>query len=107
MKKWLIVGIGAAGLLLSSVAMARVDIGIGVPGVIFSDPSYPAPVYRVPPPVVYVDPPVYYRPGSVRVQPRVVYPGPTYYYRGDYYREHRNHDDRRGGRGHGHGHRRD
>ena len=42
MKKWLIAGVGAAGLLISSVALARVDVGIsiGVPGVV-----YPAPVY--------------------------------------------------------------
>lgn len=34
MKKWLIAGAGAAGLLISSVALARVDVGIsiGVPG---------------------------------------------------------------------------
>ena len=42
MKKWLIAGAGVAGLLISSVALARVDVGIsiGVPGVV-----YPAPVY--------------------------------------------------------------
>ena len=36
MKKWLIAGVGAAGLLISSVALARVDVGIsiGVPGVV-------------------------------------------------------------------------
>ncbi|MDQ6213560.1 virulence factor, partial [Achromobacter insolitus] len=28
MKKWLIAGAGAAGLLISSVALARVDVGI-------------------------------------------------------------------------------
>ncbi|MCH4585031.1 virulence factor, partial [Achromobacter xylosoxidans] len=27
MKKWLIAGVGAAGLLISSVALARVDVG--------------------------------------------------------------------------------
>mgnify|MGYP006877056126 CR=1 FL=1 len=38
MKKWLIAGAGAAGLLISSVALARVDVGIsiGVPGVVLS-----------------------------------------------------------------------
>ncbi|MCH1988350.1 virulence factor, partial [Achromobacter xylosoxidans] len=48
MKKWLIAGVGAAGLLISSVALARVDVGIsiGVPGVV-----YPAPVYAAPAPV--------------------------------------------------------
>ncbi|NMU89096.1 virulence factor, partial [Achromobacter ruhlandii] len=48
MKKWLIAGAGAAGLLISSVALARVDVGIsiGVPGVV-----YPAPVYAAPAPV--------------------------------------------------------
>ena len=77
MKKWLIAGVGAAGLLISSAALARVDVGIsiGVPGVI-----YPAPVY-VAPPVVYPAP-VYYRGGGGR-----------YYDRGYYH-----------GRGHGHGH---
>ena len=84
MEKWFIVGIGAASLLLSSVAMARVDIMIGVPGVIFADPVYPAPMYVAPLPVVYANHPMYYHPAPVRVQPRVVYPG---YYRDDYYKD--------------------
>lgn len=104
MKKWFIAGIGATSLLLSSVAMARVDIMIGVPGVIFADPVYPAPMYVAPPPVVYANPPMYYRPAPVRVQPRVVYPG---YYRGDYYKGRPDHREHRPGRGHGHRHDRD
>ena len=50
MNKWLIAGATAAGLVISSAAMARVDVGIsiGVPGVV-----YPAaPVYVAPPPPV-------------------------------------------------------
>lgn len=56
MKKWLIAGAGAAGLLISSVALARVDVGIsiGVPGVV-----YPAPVYAAPAPVYVAPAPVY------------------------------------------------
>lgn len=98
MKKWLIAGIGAAGLMISSVALARVDVGIsiGVPGVVYPAPVYvaPAPVYVAPPP------PVYYRPAPVYVAPPpVVYPGPVYYGGGRYY-------DRRDWRGprHGNGH---
>ena len=36
MNKWLIAGATAAGLVISSAAMARVDVGIsiGVPGVV-------------------------------------------------------------------------
>ncbi len=60
MKKWLIAGVGAAGLLISSVALARVDVGIsiGVPGVVYPAPVYaaPAPVYVAPAPV-YAPPP--------------------------------------------------
>lgn len=57
MKKWFVAaGIGAAGLMLSSAALARVDIGvsIGIPGVVYPAPVYvaPAPVYA-PPPVVH------------------------------------------------------
>ena len=47
MNKWLIAGATAAGLVISSAAMARVDVGIsiGVPGVV-----YPAaPVHVAPP----------------------------------------------------------
>ena len=37
MNKWLIAGATAAGLVISSAAMARVDVGIsiGVPGVVY------------------------------------------------------------------------
>jgi hypothetical protein len=99
MKKWLIAGVGAAGLLISSAALARVDVGIsiGVPGVI-----YPAPVYVAPQPVyVPPPPPVYYRPAPVYVAPPVVYPAPVYYRGGGgrYYDRGYYH-----GRGHGHGH---
>jgi hypothetical protein len=72
MKKWLIAGAGAAGLLISSVALARVDVGIssGIPGIV-----YPAPVY--------------YRGGG------------RYYDRGYYYGRGRGHDHHHGrGRGH-------
>lgn len=79
MKKWFIGGVAAASLMISSVALARVDVGIsiGVPG------FYPAPVYVAPPPVYYPPPPVYYRPPPVYVAPpRVVYPAPVYYREG-------------------------
>src|SRR5690606_5714393 len=94
MKKWILASAGAAGLLLSSVALARVDVGvsIGIPGV-FAPPVYvaPAPVYVAPPAPVYVAPPapVYMPPPPVYVRPRVVYPAPVYY---------------RGGPRHFHGH---
>ncbi len=100
MKKWLIGSIAAAGLVISSAALARVDVGIniGVPG------FYPAPVYVAPPPVYYPPPPVYYRAPPVYVAPpRYVYPAPVYYRGGDrhwnrghYGRGDRDH--RRGGR---------
>ena len=71
MKKWLIAGAGIAGLLISSVALARVDVGIsiGVPGVVYPAPVYvaPAPVYVAPAPVYAPPPPVYYRPAPVYV----------------------------------------
>lgn len=88
MKKWLIAGAGAAGLLISSVALARVDVGIsiGVPGVVYPAPVYapPAPVYVAPAPVYAPPPPVYYRPAPVYVAPPVVYPAPVYI-RGGYW----------------------
>ena len=69
MKKWFVAaGIGAAGLMLSSAALARVDIGvsIGIPGVVYPAPVYvaPAPVYA-PPPVVHYPAPVYAPAGGV------------------------------------------
>jgi len=92
MKKWLIAGIGAAGLLISSAAMARVDIGvsIGIPGVVYPAPVYvaPQPVYVAPPPPVYYEPVPVYRPRYVR-------PAPVYYYGGgrhwDGHRYHKKH----------------
>lgn len=82
MKKWLLAGLGAAGLLVSGTALARVDIGvsIGVPGVIMGGPAYVAPPVYVAPAPVYVAPPVYYAPHPVYVRPPVVYrPAPVYY----------------------------
>jgi len=87
MKNWLITGVTAAGLMLTSTAMARVDLGmsIGVPGVIMGGPSYPAPIYVVPQPF-YESPVYYYRPAPVYVAPpQVIYPG-SVYYRNNYYR---------------------
>lgn len=102
MKKWFIAGISAAGLLMSSAAMARVDIGvsIGLPGVI-----YPAPVYVAPQPV-YVEPrPVYYDPPVVYREPRYVRPAPVYYY-GEGHRHWRGkHGHKWKGHGRGHRHR--
>ena len=99
MKKWLIAGMGAAGLLISSAAMARVDIGvsIGIPGVIFPAPVYvaPQPVYVAPPP------PVYYQPVPV-YRPRYVRPAPVYYYGGRHWDGHRHNKHWKHGRGHRH-----
>ncbi|MFY4261665.1 virulence factor [Achromobacter xylosoxidans] len=89
MKKWLIAGAGVAGLLISSVALARVDVGIsiGIPGVVYPAPVYapPAPVYVAPAPVYAPPPPVYYRPAPVYVAPPVVYPAPVYIRGGGYW----------------------
>ena len=82
MNKWLIAGATAAGLVISSAAMARVDVGIsiGVPGVV-----YPAAPRGAAPPVrgagarLRAAPPVYYRPAPVYVAPPVIYPAPVYY----------------------------
>ena len=85
MNKWLIAGATAAGLVISSAAMARVDVGIsiGVPGVVYpAAPVYvapPPPVYVAPAPVYAPPPPVYYRPAPVYVAPPVIYPAPVYY----------------------------
>jgi len=97
MKKWFIAGIGAAGLLISSAAMARVDIGvsIGIPGVL-----YPAPVYVAPAPVYVAPPPVYYHPAPV-YRPRYVHPAPVYYYGGNRHWDRHHHKKyRKHGRGH-------
>ena len=66
MNKWLIAGATAAGLVISSAAMARVDVGIsiGVPGVV-----YPAA------PVVAPPPPCTWRRPSTR-RPRLSITGP-------------------------------
>jgi len=76
MKKYLGIAAGmmagVALLLAASPVMAHtdVDISIGIPGVIYSQP---APVYVQPAPV-YVQPqPVYVRPRPVYVQPQPVY----------------------------------
>ena len=85
MNKWLIAGATAAGLVISSAAMARVDVGIsiGVPGVVYpAAPAHvapPPPVYVAPAPVYAPPPPVYYRPAPVYVAPPVIYPAPVYY----------------------------
>jgi|SRR5690606_29246017 hypothetical protein len=104
MKKWFIAGIGAAGLLISSAAMARVDIGvaIGIPGVVIPAPVYvaPQPVYVAPPP------PVYYQPAPV-YRPRYVYPAPVYYYggrHGGHHHHHNKHWKHDRGPHHRHGH---
>ena len=99
MNKWLIAGATAAGLVISSAAMARVDVGIsiGVPGVVY--PAAPS-TWRRPTRVrgagarLRAAPPVYYRPAPVYVAPPVIYPAPVYYRgggrywhdRGGYYR---------------------
>jgi len=99
MKKWLIAGLGTAGILLSSAALAHVDVGIsiGVPGFIAPPPVYvapPPPVYVAPQPVYVAPPTVYLSPRPAYVRPRVVYPAPVYY--GPRYYG--------GGRGHYHDH---
>ena len=64
MNKWLIAGATAAGLVISSAAMARVDVGIsiGVPGVV-----YPAAAHVAPPPPVYVAPAPVYAPPRLSI----------------------------------------
>ncbi|MCY1267774.1 hypothetical protein D9M68_159580 [compost metagenome] len=69
---WLLAGVVG---LPSSVAEARVDVGIAI--------GIPGPAVAVPPPVYYEPPPsVYYEPAPVIVEPRpvVVTPGYEYYY---------------------------
>ena len=82
MNKWLIAGATAAGLVISSAAMARVDVGIsiGVPGVV----TRPLPSRGAAPPCTWrrrpsTRRPVYYRPAPVYVAPPVIYPAPVYY----------------------------
>jgi len=105
MKRWLIAGLAALGVLASASASARVDIGvnIGVPGPYY----YGGPVYRPAPPVYYAPAPVYYPPAVVYETPRYYRPGPPPppYWRG--YGHGRDHwrGDHRGGRGDWHGRR--
>lgn len=103
MKKTVLASAGAVALLLSSAALARVDVGIGVnlgvPPVVVAPPVYypPAPVYVAPPA------PVYYPPPPVYVAPRVVYPYPYYGGYGGYYGPGWHHGYyRRGWHGHHH-----
>ncbi|PLC53004.1 virulence factor [Pollutimonas nitritireducens] len=103
MKRLLLAGAATLAMLGSSAAMARVDvdISIGVPGVIYSEPDY----YY--PPVRYVERPrVIVVPERRYHRPVTVY-GPRYYredYRdGRHYRKHHNkhhgkHHSRRGHR---------
>jgi len=81
MKRTPIIGaIGSALLVISSIAQAHVnvDIGIGVPGVVYAEP---APVYAPPP--VYVAPRPVYVPRPVVVTPVPVYAAP-YWRKRDY-----------------------
>ena len=66
MNKWLIAGATAAGLVISSAAMARVDVGIsiGVPGVPGRSVSRGA------------APPVHVAPAPVYAPPRLSITGP-------------------------------
>jgi hypothetical protein len=87
-KRLIVAGLGAAALMISSAAMARVDVGIaiGIPPLVAPAPVYvaPAPVYVAPPPVYAA--PVYAPPVVVAPRP-YYYPGPVIYggYRGGYY----------------------
>ncbi len=58
------IALAVAGLLTSSAAIARIDIGlnIGVPGPVYAEPTYvaPEPVYAAPTYVVPVGGPAYY-----------------------------------------------
>ncbi|NYT64242.1 virulence factor [Alcaligenaceae bacterium] len=90
MKRLLLLAGGAAlAVLGSTAAMARVnvDISIGVPGVIYSEPYYPPVRYAPPPRVIVVPERRYYRPVQAY--------GPHYYredYRGDrYYKKQHKH----------------
>ena len=102
MKKLLMAGVAAAAMLVGGSAMARVDvdISIGGPAVIYSEPEY------------YYPPPRYERPRVIILPERVYRQHPGYktrYYRqayhGDhrqYKRQHKNHNNRY----HNHHHRR-
>lgn len=100
MKRLLLLAGGAAlALLGSTAAMARVDvdISIGVPGVIYSEPDYYYPPRYAPAPRVIIVPERRYR------RPVQAY-GPRYYregYRGDrhYKKHHHKHGHRHHKRG--------
>jgi hypothetical protein len=101
MKRLAILAAGAAlAILGSTAAMARVnvDISIGTPGIIYSEPDYYYPPVRyVAPPRVIVVPERRYHPG---------YYGPRHYresYREAlYYKKHNKHHNRHRGRDHRH-----
>lgn len=81
MKRLAIIGaLGGTMLAITSTAQAHVnvDIGIGVPGVVYAEP---APVYAPPP--VYVAPQPVYVPRPVVVAPAPVYAAPYWAGRDD------------------------
>lgn len=84
MKQLAIVAALAAGLLTIAPgvqARVNVDIGIGIPGVVYAEP---APVYVAPQPVYVAPQPVYMAPRPVVVAPAPVYaPAPYWRGRGD------------------------
>ncbi|KWZ60920.1 hypothetical protein WK57_10260 [Burkholderia ubonensis] len=88
---------GTAALLLSGAAMAGVNVGInvGVPAPVY---VAPAPVYvpPPPPPVVYQPAPVYGAPVYAAPAPAIVigWHGDRYWGRDEWYRHHRDWDDR-------------
>src|SRR5262249_49903727 len=99
MKHLAIITALAGGLITavpSAQARVNVDIGIGIPGIVYAEP---APVYVAPQPVYVAPQPVYVAP-----RPVVVAPAPVYapYWRG---RDYDDDDDQgeRKWRGHGHG----
>lgn len=75
--------VAAAAFAPAAQAHGGFSVSIGLPGVVFGAPYYPAPVYAAPAPApVYVAPPVVY------ARPRVVYyaPRPRVVYRAPYAR---------------------
>ncbi|MCT9812926.1 hypothetical protein N0K08_20035 [Acidovorax sp. Be4] len=94
-----------AALFGGTAASAGVtwSIGVGLPGVVISEPApvyyVPAPVYAPPAPIYYqpAGPGYYRRPPPVYYRPAPVYygPPPPVYYRPHHHRWHRDwHDDR-------------
>ncbi|MBB5214932.1 virulence factor [Parapusillimonas granuli] len=83
MKRIFLAGAAMLAVLASGAATARggvdVDISIGIPGVIYTQPDY----YYYPPPVRYVE-----RPRVVVIPERIYQPVPVYrsgrYYRHDF-----------------------